>query len=418
MDPTLTSPDVKEQRLLAAIVFTDVVGFSKLASKNEARVYVSLQRDMGVMTDLCRAHGGQVLNTMGDGMLMVFPSAVDAMAGAVEIQRTLAAQAQSLPATDVLHHRIGVHLGDIIMKGDNVFGDGVNTAARLQNDARPDSIWYSQTVNEVIKNKLKIDSRYIGKRQFKNLGEPVQVWEVPPMVEIKARIDADALGAAPVAAPEPQGVAGGKAVLLLLVSVLMVGSIVFMVTRMKPPPPEPVKPPSGKTAQPTKQQQPDPVVATTGGTQPGNTGGAVPTPTITMPQALERVEELKRTYSFVQIVDFLNADAASLADARPLADTYNRLAQLRAWMEQSLQASTAADPVTVQLEQGQANLYNVASQGVLIQINGAGYNAFDITNISPKDFHALATALQARPSSQAPAEAGQWISIFATEYKL
>src|SRR5580700_8552947 len=111
MDPAGTDAQAKEQRILAAIVFTDVVGFSKLAAQNEARVYTCLQRDMGVITSLCRAHSGQVLNTMGDGMLLCFSSAVDAMSCAMEIQRTLHAQAQTLPITDVLHHRIGVHLG-------------------------------------------------------------------------------------------------------------------------------------------------------------------------------------------------------------------------------------------------------------------------------------------------------------------
>ncbi|HSI71902.1 MAG TPA: adenylate/guanylate cyclase domain-containing protein [Fimbriimonas sp.] len=415
MDPTLTSTDaVKEQRLLAAIVFTDVVGFSKLASKNEARVYVSLQRDMGVMTDLCRSHGGQVLNTMGDGMLMVFPSAVDAMAAAVEIQRTLAAQAQSLPPTDVLHHRIGVHLGDIIMKGDNVFGDGVNTAARLQNDARPDSVWYSQTVNEVIKNKLKIDSRYIGKRQFKNLGEPVQVWEVPPLVEVRARVEADAIGAAvPASNPEPQGISGGRGVLLVLVSLLMVGSIVFAVTRMKPPPEEP------RVTKPKPDKPPqfdDPVVQGTTGTVPATTSGTQQTPTITIAQVHQRIDELKRTYSFVQIVEFLNGEASSLAEARPLIDRFTQMAQLRAWMEQALQASTAADPVTAELSQGKADLYNVPP--VNIRLNGAGWEGFDITNLAPSDFLGLARALQMRPASQAPGEAEQWMSLFAAEYKL
>src|SRR5471032_1346700 len=177
MDPLATDDQPKEQRMLAAIVFTDVVGFSKLAATNEARVYTSLQRDMGVITSLCRAHSGQVLNTMGDGMLLCFTSAVDAMSCAVEIQRTLLSQSQTLPASDVLHHRIGVHLGDIIMSGDNVFGDGVNIAARLQAEAKPDGICFSKTVHEVIKNKLKIDAQYLAPRQLKNIGR-VEIWQI------------------------------------------------------------------------------------------------------------------------------------------------------------------------------------------------------------------------------------------------
>ncbi|MEZ0327704.1 MAG: adenylate/guanylate cyclase domain-containing protein, partial [Fimbriimonas sp.] len=370
MDPTLADDSPKEQRLLAAIVFTDVVGFSRLAAKNEARVYVSLQRDMGVMQDLCRAHGGQVLNTMGDGMLLCFPSAVDAMAAAVEMQRTLAAQAQSLPPTDVLHHRIGVHLGDVIVKGDNVFGDGVNTAARLQNDARPDSIWYSQTVNEVIKNKLKIDAKYIGKRQFKNLGEPVSVWEIPPVAESRAQLEADAIGlGAPGMLQEPEGVGGGKAFLVVLASVIMVGSAVFLFTRINT---SNIK---DKPKVKSNVNKPAPVqpetVSTTGETATSASTGTTTAPTITTSDAQKRIDDLKRSYAFAEIADYLMAEGRVLPDAGAMHDKYWKLAQMRAWMEAAIQASTGSDMIQAQLSIGAADIYSQPPP--MIQINKAGF---------------------------------------------
>jgi class 3 adenylate cyclase len=236
MDPSVTDPQTREARMLAAIVFTDVVGFSKLASQNEARVYVALQRDMAIMTNLCRAHGGQVLNTMGDGMLLCFSSAVDAMGCAVEIQRTFFSQAQTLPSVEILHHRIGVHLGDVIMNGDNVFGDGVNVAARLQTLALPDAVCFSHTVYEVVKNKLKIDANYLGPRQLKNLVEPVRVWQVPPMGDTRQML-ADAQTAAVAAQSEETsgGVKGLKAGALVATSLAMVGLLVFGFIRLKAP---------------------------------------------------------------------------------------------------------------------------------------------------------------------------------------
>jgi class 3 adenylate cyclase len=413
MDPTLADDAPKEQRLLAAIVFTDVVGFSRLAAKNEARVYVSLQRDMGVMTDLCRAHGGQVLNTMGDGMLMCFPSAVDAMAGAVEMQRTLAAQAQSLPPTDVLTHRIGVHLGDVIVKGDNVFGDGVNTAARLQNDARPGSIWYSQTVNEVIKNKLKIDSKYIGKRQFKNLGEPVSVWEVPPVAETRAQLEADSIGmGAPGMLQEPDGVGGGKALLLVLVSILMVGSVVFLVTKINT---TNVKPAAKVNSGKPDVKPADPVASsTTTGSTPETTTGTTAPPAITSSDASKRIDDLKQTYSFGQIVDFLGAEGSILPDARTLQEKFTKLAQMRSWMESAILASTASDMIQVQLSLGAAEIYNQPPP--VIQINNSGFSGFELTNLQPKDYLALAKAVQARPAAQTPPEVADWLTVFAAEY--
>ncbi len=408
MDPALSEQVAREQRLLAAIVFTDVVGFSRLASQNEARVYVALQRDMAVMTGLCRSHGGQVLNTMGDGMLMCFTSAVDAMSCAVEVQRTLHAQSQSLPVTDVLHHRIGVHLGDIILKGDNVFGDGVNVAARLQTEARPDSVCFSSTVYEVVKNKLKFDAKYVGKRQLKNLGEPVQVWEVPPITEATARAQAERLEHAVAAEQKAQeGLSGIKGAALILVSLFLLGGLVFGISKLNVPKqasvrktrPAAVVPSGVPSTPPAAQAQP-----------------AASTPAqMTPDQAAQRSEELKRSYQFAAIVTFLQSEGRVMPDSSGLLVTYGKLAELRGWMEASLLASNAADQVRVDLSSGRAEIYSTP-QGPLIQNNGGGYSPLDIQRLSPSDFALLAGALDAWPASQKNPSFADWINAFKAEY--
>ncbi|CAN5515931.1 hypothetical protein BH11ARM1_BH11ARM1_06340 [soil metagenome] len=411
-DPAPSDPQVKEQRLLAAIVFTDVVGFSRLAAKNEARVYVALQRDMGVMTDLCRAHGGAVLNTMGDGMLMSFPSAVDAMACAVEIQQTLANKGMSLPAVDVLHHRIGVHLGDVIVKGDNVFGDGVNVAARLQTDARPDSIWYSHTVHEVIKNKLKFDSRYVGQRQFKNLGEPIKVWEVPPLAEVAAKLQADAAGLNPtVVVVDPQGAQGGKAVMLVLVSVLLVASVIFLISRIKtktdvatPPDAASIK----RTQDLLDRLRPNDPKTTQDTTAPT-------TPTLTDQQALTQLQQLKDSYRFAEAVTFLSGDGKIVPNSSVLVARYSQLALYKAWLETQLAKSTASEMIHVSLSGGEGDIYNTPN-GVEIQFGSQGFQPLTLSQLAPKDFEALATSVEQWRSADQPPQLSEWHTVFQEEY--
>jgi class 3 adenylate cyclase len=417
MDPAASGTQQREQRLLAAIVFTDVVGFSKLASKNEARVYVALQRDMGVMSDLCRAHGGTVVNTMGDGMLMCFPSAVDALAGALEIQRTLANQSKSLPASDVLHHRIGVHLGDVIMSGDNVFGDGVNTAARLQNDARPDSIWFSKTVWEVVKNKIKFEARYVGKRMFKNLGEPVEVWEIPPITEAHAQRLAEAAGyGVPQQQSAQEGATGGKALFLVLISVVMVSSLIFFGMKLRPaqvaPPPVDnatvVATEEGADAAPV-----EPPSAGDSGQQPnGETA-------LTAEQFASRMTDLRSRYAFAEISTFLAGEGSALPNAQRLRDQYGELAQMRAWLEAELAASTPANMVAVSMSFGDATIYAASGGNAFYRVGMNDWQPFQYTQLQPGDFRALASTLAQQPKSgRVEPRAERWIGIFSAEYGL
>ena len=175
MDPNAGS-DAPGQRMLAAIVFTDAVGFSARVGQNEERTLDLIRHDLDVMSEVCGKFEGQVVKNSGDGLMMLFTSAVQAVSCALEIQRILAEQAKS--KSDHLLHRIGVHLGDVlVMKGD-ALGDGVNVAARLEQESEPGGICMSQTVYDVVKNRLFLQAAKIGDLRLKNIAEPVAAYKI------------------------------------------------------------------------------------------------------------------------------------------------------------------------------------------------------------------------------------------------
>ncbi|HEY5228641.1 MAG TPA: adenylate/guanylate cyclase domain-containing protein [Opitutaceae bacterium] len=166
------------QRTLAAIVFTDAVNFSARMHADEVGTLKLLQRDFDEMRRICSVHEGNVLKTTGDGLLMTFTSAVQAVACALAMQRQFAAEAKDQVAGDVLLHRIGIHLGDVVAQDKDVMGDGVNIAARLQSEAEPGGICISQTVYDVVRNKIQMQAVSIGARELKNIAEAMPVYRL------------------------------------------------------------------------------------------------------------------------------------------------------------------------------------------------------------------------------------------------
>jgi class 3 adenylate cyclase len=180
VDTTVLPPSLRGRRVLAAIVFTDVATSGKRMAIAERHTLALLHRDFQLMTELCQQFEGQVLKTLGDGMLMYFASAVQAVECAKTIQRALAeATVQRLPQ-DVLSHRIGIHLGDVFFSETDVMGNGVNIAARLQAEAEPGGVCLSQTVYDVVKSCLNFKVDYLGLRRLKNLRDAVPVYQIPP----------------------------------------------------------------------------------------------------------------------------------------------------------------------------------------------------------------------------------------------
>lgn len=176
----LTS-ELRGQRTLAAIVFTDVVGYSALMAAREEYTLDLLRRDFQIMKQLCHRFEGKILKTIGDALLMYFASAVQAVACAREIQSSLAKLAENLAPEEILIHRIGIHLGDVFFNGSDVMGDGVNVAARLQAEAQPGGICLSQTVYEVVKNPLALKATDLVPKKLKNMPDSVSVYQIPPL---------------------------------------------------------------------------------------------------------------------------------------------------------------------------------------------------------------------------------------------
>src|SRR6266851_5008444 len=166
------------RRKLAAILHADVVGFSRLMGEDEAGTHRALGELRGAVDPLIAAHGGRIVGTAGDSLLADFSSVVDALNCAVEMQRAARAINDPLAPDRRLELRIGVNLGDVIVDGDNIFGDGVNIAARLEALAQPGTICISQTVYEHVRNKLDLNYRPLGSHRVKNIAEPVRAYAV------------------------------------------------------------------------------------------------------------------------------------------------------------------------------------------------------------------------------------------------
>jgi class 3 adenylate cyclase len=178
MASTPSTPPIPGQRTLAAIVFTDVVSFSAMMQKDEETTLRLLKQDFDAMRELCTQHEGSVLKTTGDGLLMYFASAVQAVACALAIQRTFAEQTKTRPADKNLLHRVGIHLGDVFVDKEDVMGDGVNIAARLQAEAEPGGICISQTVYHVVRNKLALQVTRLGPRELKNISQSIPIYKL------------------------------------------------------------------------------------------------------------------------------------------------------------------------------------------------------------------------------------------------
>jgi adenylate cyclase len=166
------------QRRLAAILAADVVGYSRLMGADEEGTLKTLNVYASVMTQLIEEHQGRVFGTGGDSLLAEFGSAVQAVRSAVAVQRALDRRNADLPESRRMHFRIGINLGDIMVQGGNLLGDGVNIAARLQQMAETGGILVSGTVWEQIEGKLTFPCSYAGEQTAKNIARAVRTYRV------------------------------------------------------------------------------------------------------------------------------------------------------------------------------------------------------------------------------------------------
>jgi adenylate cyclase len=166
------------ERRLAAILNADVVGYSRLMARDEVATLRILKAQLDLMGGLIRQHGGRVVDSVGDNLLAEFPSAVDAVACAAQVQQQLEERNAGLPPERRMLFRIGINLGDLIVEADRIAGDGVNVAARIQALADPGGVWISATVFEQVEGKLPLDFEDRGEQKVKNVPRPVRVFRV------------------------------------------------------------------------------------------------------------------------------------------------------------------------------------------------------------------------------------------------
>ncbi|ASY71903.1 guanylyl cyclase [Sinorhizobium fredii USDA 205] len=169
----------RSQRRLAAIMAADVVGYSRLIEQNEASTLAALkERRRTILAPLVAHHHGRIVKVMGDGVLVEFGSAVNAVACAVELQHRMAEANDGLPEDRKVVLRIGINLGDVVVDGGDLYGDGVNVANRLQGIAGPGDICVAGSVYDQVKRKLDFGFDELGLQTVKNIAEPVLVYRV------------------------------------------------------------------------------------------------------------------------------------------------------------------------------------------------------------------------------------------------
>jgi adenylate cyclase len=166
------------ERKLTTILCADVCGYSRLMEQDEAGTLAALQACRGAIDGLIERHRGRIVSTAGDSLLAEFPSVLEAVQCAIEIQQELGGRNRSLPDARRMLFRIGINLGDVMLHGGDLFGEGVNVAARLEALAEPGGICISRTVYDQVRNRLTVGFDDLGDQPVKNLSEPVQAFRV------------------------------------------------------------------------------------------------------------------------------------------------------------------------------------------------------------------------------------------------
>ena len=167
----ITETNMSQSRQLAAIMFTDIVGYTALMGEDEQKAFELLRKNRQIHQPIIRQFNGTLIKELGDGILASFSTVTDAVSCAAAIQRTC-------KNTPDLELRIGIHQGEVVFENNDVFGDGVNIASRLQAIAPINCIWISESVHNNISNKKGFSSRFVREENLKNVKEPVRIYEV------------------------------------------------------------------------------------------------------------------------------------------------------------------------------------------------------------------------------------------------
>jgi class 3 adenylate cyclase len=188
-------------RKLSTILSADVAEFSRLMGEDEEQTLKTFRGHKKVFESLVAAHRGRIFNTAGDAILAEFASAVEAVRCATDIQAALRTRNDQLPPSRQVRFRMGINLGDVMEQGQDLMGDGVNVAARLQTAAEPGGICISGSVHDQVRNKLSLSFHSLGEKSYKNIQQPVRTFSIS---------EAEGIGALPAATPQGPGGSNAK----------------------------------------------------------------------------------------------------------------------------------------------------------------------------------------------------------------
>jgi class 3 adenylate cyclase len=166
------------ERRLAAVLAADVAGYSRLMGVDEVSTARTLREHRAVTDALVAKHGGRIVKTTGDGVLLEFTSVVDAVECAVAVQGVMAERNEGVPADRRMLFRIGINLGDVLIEGDDILGDGVNIAARIENECEPGGVYLSDDAYRQVRGKTLLAFDDLGERALKNIDRPVRLYAV------------------------------------------------------------------------------------------------------------------------------------------------------------------------------------------------------------------------------------------------
>lgn len=409
-------------RTLAAIVFTDIVAFSARMQRDEVKTLALVNRDFAEMRRMCEARGGAVLKTTGDGLLCYFASAVEAVACALEMQRHFAGLEKKVAPDDVLQHRIGIHLGDVLVQDQDVMGDGVNIAARLQAEAEPGGICISQTVYDVVKNKIELQATYLGARELKNIAHAVPIYHI--LIEAQA-LKATAAAIAPPSALDNKSRRRALPVFAGVAVALLVGGTILGLRKKSPPvtpAPVPVStsapahPPAAETA---KAESPAPAHVTA-------TSVPAEHETKTLAARHEFMQEIREPYllryDYDGLLQAIQAGKVKVDMANPaqVRRSIEHMAEMKSWFLERLSHYTASQPLTVpRFGSGGESDYKIygAPPGKIAVISDGVPAASALSDLKPA-FLSLVLLAAIRNDPGLPSDVLLGASAFARFYNL
>lgn len=429
-EPTQVNRENMEHRSLQTIMFTDVVGFSKLAAVNEERTYAALNRDFSMFKRVIDEHGGQVINTMGDGMLVIYASAVGAMRAALAMQENLHRTAMLSPKDGILEHRIGMHVGDILVEGTNVFGDGVNIAARIQATARPGAVAYSKQVRDLVLYHVSLkNERALGPNRLKNIQANIALFEIPPIAQTLNAGNVDEV--VNMQSEADTGATGRRAVVLLAITAVMIGGVVGLAMLLPSLQGKPAKEMAKGKSTPDELKKIGEKLS-----KRNDNGGKKSEPKTNQPPAANQVpvqagfslspdvwaniDSLKQAYDFEGILALiLKQPGSDQPAAKTLIDRYTGLAAFRVWLTAEVQAATGQKPLQCQVRRQAAQAYTT-SQGVYIELANGQSDTRQLWSYDAATIRDLATGVAQNPPSGLPknSEVDYFIRIFTEEMKI